>query len=148
MVEKQCLKHNVNHFYKHMRITLKEFQYELILKNLTLMTEIYVSILFFINVFAIWLINQRYLCVDILPPSQPTFFLHLSLGSKTEKCSSAHSAPLGKESVRQEDRASGSLVGPAAQCALCAWTRTAYSLSTVHMYLTKGCGPVEYLAQT
>lgn len=66
----------------NMRITLKDFQYELILKYLILVTEIYVSILFFINVFPTWLINQRYPCIDILPPSQPGFFLYLSQGSK------------------------------------------------------------------
>lgn len=51
-------------------LPLKDFQMiwkysnEWILKYLTLMKEIYLPILFFINVSAILLINQRYLCLD------------------------------------------------------------------------------------
>lgn len=118
---------------------------ELILKYLILVTEIYVSILFFISVFPTWLINQRYPCVDILLPSQPAFFLYLSQGSK-RKSSVLPTSPLQGQCAAGR-WGLGSLVSPASRYVFCAWTQTAHSLCTVHMDHAKGCGPVVYLVQ-
>lgn len=118
---------------------------ELILKYLILVTEIYVSILFFISVFPTWLINQRYPCVDILLPSQPAFFLYLSQGSKRES-SVLPTSPLQGQCAAGR-WGLGSLVSPASRYVFCAWTQTAHSLCTVHMDHAKGCGPVVYLVQ-
>lgn len=134
MVKERRFKHSVNHS-TNMRITLKDFQYELILKYLILVTEIYVSILFFINVFPTWLINQRYPCVDILPPSLSV----PSQGSK-RKISVLPTGPLQRQCEGQEDEPCFSV------CALC--LDPDCSFCTVHVYLTKGYGPVVYLVQT
>lgn len=103
--------------------------------------EIYVTILFFINAFAILLINQRYLCLD-------KFYLHHSLCSfyiisscskiKAVLCSNH---PLGNrlqysecKSIRQEDGTFGLSPGIFCPKKLCSWKWTAFSFASVNLF--------------